>query len=168
MPEARVAVVQPGTTVLDEVQGDLLVLGVHEDERPLRGLVGLADWRLCGFLSRIFQRGLATGRFGERVLCPSQGRLEHRSLLLFGLGPEAEHRTDRVLRAAEEAFGVCAGLGARTVTCGLFGLERLTSPAELTAAALRRLVDAQGWLEALTIVTDRTDLEVLVAPRWTG
>ena len=37
----------------DETARDCLVLPVFKDDRPLRGAAGLADWRLCGRLSRL-------------------------------------------------------------------------------------------------------------------
>ena len=39
----------------DETARDCLVLPVFKDDRPLRGAAGLADWRLCGRLSRLLK-----------------------------------------------------------------------------------------------------------------
>ena len=44
----------------DEVPRDCLVLSVFKDDRPLRGAAGLADWRMCGRLSRLVDQGPPT------------------------------------------------------------------------------------------------------------
>lgn len=70
----------------DEVEDGSLLLTFFADERPLRGAAGLADWRLCGRLSRLIQRGKLSGADGEKLLLPPGRRLPFRSILLFGLG----------------------------------------------------------------------------------
>ena len=71
---------------LDRQSDDLLVLGLLEDERPLAGLAGLVDWRLCGALSRWLVSGFASGSWGENVIYPSSARLAHNATLVLGLG----------------------------------------------------------------------------------
>lgn len=80
----------------DELDGGSLILCFFADERPLRGATGLADWRLCGRLSRLIRRGKLSGSRGETLLMPPGRRLPFTSLLLFGLGPSREF--------TEEAF----------------------------------------------------------------
>jgi len=70
----------------DEVSADALVLTFFADERPLRGAAGLADWRLCGRISRLVKKQRATGEVGEQILMPPGGRLPFPSLFVFGLG----------------------------------------------------------------------------------
>ncbi len=71
---------------IDQAAAEALCLFVGEDERPLTGLSGLADWRLAGGLSRLLRKGLVTGTRGEALLTPGS-RLGFRKLFLFGLGP---------------------------------------------------------------------------------
>ncbi|MGM0577486.1 MAG: M17 family peptidase N-terminal domain-containing protein [Myxococcota bacterium] len=150
-PELRA--VPAALRALDDHPGEVLVLPVFADERPLPGLAGLVDWRMCGALSQWLMGGFATGAAGEQVLCPTRGRLSHRLILLLGLGVRSEHRTDRACAAARQAADAVQGLGARQMTCGLFGLERLPSPLE---RSLPELLDALRDQEAL----DRVDLAV--------
>jgi leucyl aminopeptidase len=70
----------------EEAGGDALVLTFFREERPLRGAAGLADWRLCGRLSRLIKLGRVRGEAGESLLMPCR-RLPFRRILLFGLGP---------------------------------------------------------------------------------
>src|SRR5260370_13271572 len=73
---------------VDRVTAEALCLFVGEDERPLTGLAGLADWRLRGGLSRLLRAGLLKGTEGEALLTPAR-RMPFGKLFLFGLGPLA-------------------------------------------------------------------------------
>src|SRR4051812_45878205 len=64
---------------------ELLALPFFSDERPLRGAAGLADWRLCGRLSRLAQLGRIDGAVGESTLLPGM-RLPFARLVLYGVG----------------------------------------------------------------------------------
>ncbi|GAB4515371.1 MAG: hypothetical protein Tsb0020_33950 [Haliangiales bacterium] len=70
----------------DEVDSGSLLVTFFSDERPLRGAAGLADWRLCGRLSRLIRRGKMSGADGETLMLPPGRRLPFRSILIFGLG----------------------------------------------------------------------------------
>jgi hypothetical protein len=74
----------------DEVEGGSLLLTFFSDERPLRGAAGLADWRLCGRLSRLIKRGRLSGAQGEKLLLPPGRRLPFTRILLFGLGASSQ------------------------------------------------------------------------------
>lgn len=77
----------------DESARDCLVLPVFRDDRPLRGAAGLADWRLCGKLSRLLKSSFANGTAGETLMMPPGRRLKFKRLLWFGLG-DAKGYTD--------------------------------------------------------------------------
>jgi len=81
-----VAFVTPDLRRLDELKSEALALSFFEDERPLRGALGLVDWRMCGQISRLLLRGRASGAFGEAVLVPTRPRLPFEKLFLFGAG----------------------------------------------------------------------------------
>ena len=72
------------------VSPTLLVCGIRERERPLKGAAGAIDWRLKGFLSRFLIRGHITGRKGELTYVPVLLRGTTRHILLVGLGSGAE------------------------------------------------------------------------------
>jgi hypothetical protein len=79
----------------DEVARDCLVLTVFKDDRPLRGAAGLADWRLCGRLSRLIRSARATGETGEALLLPPGRRLRFKRIMWFGLGDARGYSDDR-------------------------------------------------------------------------
>ncbi len=85
---------------MDQVRADTLALTVFEEDRPPRGLAGLADWRLCGRLSRLIASGSVTGRFRESVLFPGYGRLPVNRVCLLGLGRRAEFNAARAREAS--------------------------------------------------------------------
>ncbi|HTR49056.1 MAG TPA: M17 family peptidase N-terminal domain-containing protein [Kofleriaceae bacterium] len=70
----------------DESARDCLVLPVFRDDRPLRGAAGLADWRLCGRLSRLLREKRASADPGETMMMPPGRRLRFSRLMWFGLG----------------------------------------------------------------------------------
>jgi hypothetical protein len=65
----------------DETARDCLVLPVFKDDRPLRGAAGLADWRMCGRLSRLVKANKATGEKGESMMLPPGRRLRFARIL---------------------------------------------------------------------------------------
>ena len=77
-----------------DVTGDALILTFFSDERPLRGAAGLADWRLCGRLSRLIRRQRLTGKRGETLLLPPGRRLGWRRIMVFGLGDSSRFDED--------------------------------------------------------------------------
>jgi hypothetical protein len=79
----------------DEVARDALVLAVFKDDRPLRGAAGLADWRLCGRLSRLLLAERAPGAAGETLLLPPGRRLRFGRILWFGLGESKGYTDER-------------------------------------------------------------------------
>jgi hypothetical protein len=71
---------------IDLQECDFLVCGFFSDERPLKGSIGLVDWRLNGRISRFLKDGKITGNWKETILIPSNGRILPRLILLYGLG----------------------------------------------------------------------------------
>jgi Cytosol aminopeptidase family, N-terminal domain len=89
---------------VDQADAEALCLFVSADERPLTGLAGLADWRLCGRLSRMIRSGLVTGSGGEALLTPPGSRLSFKKLFVFGLGdaPTEDELASRVAAALKK------------------------------------------------------------------
>ena len=82
----EVRFVSPDLRKLDELKSEALALTFFEDERPLRGALGLIDWRLCGRISRMLLNGRASGALSERILIPGRPRLPFQKLILVGAG----------------------------------------------------------------------------------
>jgi hypothetical protein len=71
---------------LDEASVELCACTIWSDERPLRGLAGLVDWRLGGRLSALAQSGFVTGEKGEAVLLQGKPHVPFEKVLVLGLG----------------------------------------------------------------------------------
>ncbi|HSR97735.1 MAG TPA: M17 family peptidase N-terminal domain-containing protein [Kofleriaceae bacterium] len=96
----------------DESARDALVLPVFKDDRPLRGAAGLADWRLCGRLSRLVKSNRATAEAGETLLFPPGRRLPFSRILWFGLGDARGYSDERFRRDLARIVEVVAAAGA--------------------------------------------------------
>lgn len=139
----------------DEARRDCLVLPVFRDDRPLRGAAGLADWRLCGRLSRLVKASRATGESGEAILLPPGRRLPFARLMWFGLGDAKGYTDDRfradvarILDAVTRASVTEWALQAPGRASGLIGARRaveilLEDPA-LVAQSITLLEDPAG------------------------
>ncbi|MDJ0786073.1 MAG: M17 family peptidase N-terminal domain-containing protein [Myxococcota bacterium] len=104
---------------VSEVPSDGLVAPCFEDELPLRGPAGFADWRLCGMLSRRLSEGRFQGASGEALLVPTLGRMRTPRVLLLGLGPR-QRCSEQTLRAAgRDAALRLLSLGSRVPALAL-------------------------------------------------
>jgi hypothetical protein len=76
-----------------QLQG--MVAVVHENERPLRGLAGLLDWRFHGAISRIIKAEALTGNTGECAYIPvvHANKTYHLILAGGGIAPAPGKRT---------------------------------------------------------------------------
>ncbi len=79
-------IIQNSSVPVDKIEADVVALTFFEDERPLRGVAGLADWRMNGALSRLILNETLSGKEGESLLISTDGRILSPRLLLFGLG----------------------------------------------------------------------------------
>jgi len=96
----------------DETARDTLVLPVFKDDRPLRGAAGLADWRLCGRLSRLLKTNKASADTGETMLLPPGRRLKFRRVIWFGLGDAKGYTDDRFRQDLKWILDVVTKAGA--------------------------------------------------------
>jgi len=97
----------------DEVARDCLVLPVFKDDRPLRGAAGLADWRMCGRLSRLIKANRATAEQGESMMLPPGRRLRFARILWFGLGDAKGYSDERFKRDLAWILDVVAKAGVK-------------------------------------------------------
>jgi leucyl aminopeptidase len=100
---------------LDELQADLIVVTLYEDERPPRGVNGLIDWRLHGFISRAILSGTIQGKEDESVLIPLQRKLPARRLLVLGLGKPETYDLAKARHTAYRLGKTITQLGAQNV-----------------------------------------------------
>src|SRR5579884_1742738 len=84
---------------IDESNVELCACTLWKDERPMRGLAGLLDWRLGGRISALLKAGFVTGDAGETLLVPGKPHVPFEKVLLLGLGARSAFG-DAAFRAA--------------------------------------------------------------------
>jgi hypothetical protein len=124
---------------------DVAVVAFFEDDRPLRGGAGRADWRLCGAVSHLLEAGSLRGGPGEAVLVGTGSALACPRLLVVGLGPAVHLERAGLQRVAEDALGRAAGLGFPRVAVSLpLGGRPAELPLDASAAAFVEASFAAG------------------------
>jgi hypothetical protein len=124
--------VTPDWKSLDLLHSEAILAPFFNDERPLRGVLGLIDWRLCGFVSRMILQGVVRGERGESVLVPLRPRMRMDKLFLVGLGAEKDF-DDSLLHSATERM-LEIGTRARVRAMALVLPGRSTGRASAVAA----------------------------------
>ena len=129
---------------LVHVGAELAVAGLFRDRRPLRGGAGLADWRLCGWVSGLVGAARLRGEWGEAALLLTHGRLLAPRLLLLGLGVHDRFGIDAHRDAARLAVERAAELGIGIVALDLPPPRGVESPERIALGVLAGASEALG------------------------
>ena len=70
----------------DRIPGEVLVVPLFEDHRPLGGPVAVVDWRLDGALTRMILGGELSGRQGEGLALPANAKFAAPWVMITGCG----------------------------------------------------------------------------------
>lgn len=127
----RIETAELSLAALDRSEADS-VAAFAGPARPLRGLAGLLDWRLCAGLSRALSAGTFVPESGEVLLLPAAGRIPARRIFCFGLPDDSEAAA---LAAVAHAGEVLGKAGCRSLVAAL--------PSDRPGEALLR-----AWIEA--------------------
>jgi hypothetical protein len=151
----RIEVGDASLASLDALKVEALALLIGP-ERPLRGLAGLADWRLCGALSNAIRSGHFAPEMEEALLLPSSGRFPPGRIFCFGL-PAAPLGAGGFAAAARRALGALARAHCRSFATSLPVLPEVPVARLWLEESLRHPVEAEVILgEARAL---RRDLE---------
>jgi len=112
---------------IERLKCDVIGVPFFREERPPRGVLGLLDWRLCGLVTRMMQRGHITGDPLETVLIPVRQRLPVDKLVLFGAGVRADLSAEFVTRVMSHMLATLTRLGARSSAVVLPGRSAVAS-----------------------------------------
>lgn len=133
----------PRLDALDDLEGGehaVLVLTSFADDRPLRGMTGLCDWRLNGQLSRLLQAEFIDGHYQDALLIPVAGRLPFGRVLLVGLGKRSDFNAQRFEDVCRFVFQSLLGLGVVHFAMGLPGRIGLDVGVRQALAGWKRAV----------------------------
>ena len=142
---------------IERTRAEVAIVTFFEDDRPLRGSAGRADWRLCGRLSRLISEQRVTGRRGEAVLVPTRGGMQAPLLVAIGLGSRNGFDSQDWEAIARDAIGRALKLGASTVALPL-------CEAEVGDLALRQRAEALLHGAGRALADRGGDLHLRVVP----
>jgi hypothetical protein len=152
---------------IERTGADVVIVTFFQEDRPLRGSAGRADWRICGRLSQLLAAGEVEGLRGEALLMPTRGGLRAPLLVAVGLGRRKEFRSDDWEATARDAVERGLNLGAAVLALPMPDLGR--NPSDLKVLQRVEAVVA-GAARALSSLSSpmRSGAEMklrLVAPR---
>jgi hypothetical protein len=104
-----------------EIPYSLLVLWHFSDERPLKGITGLFDWRLDAKISQLIISGKITGSWGEKVLLGEFEELQGKEIIFIGLGPMSEFEDSRMRDAGKIMANTALKLNQKSICMSLPG-----------------------------------------------
>lgn len=152
---------ETGLETLDTLEGiDALCVFVSVDERPLLGLAGYLDWRLCGRLSRVLEEGFFTGAGEDSLLLPTNGRIAASRVFVLGLGRSADLTAEKVEGALKNAAKVLTQAKVNAVGLELPGGQVLD---EATRARVLKSAFLPGFKGGRVAVLGDKSLLKLVA-----
>lgn len=135
--------------------GDVLVIPVWSDVRPLRGAAGLLDWRLCGKISQMIREGRVSGSAGEKLLLVT-GRVPWRRILGVGAGPSEVFGEGACKATLQCALDAAHGIGAERMAIAIPGRDLDLVKPDKAIRYLLELVHTSpsqgGWLRQLTVI----------------
>lgn len=100
---------------VDRVAAELVLLMYYQDEVPLKGLLGMVDWRVNGKLSRLIQRGVFSGNAREMLLMPAERRFKADKLVLLGLGRRADFEEGHIPQVFDFIFQTASRMRASQI-----------------------------------------------------
>ena len=144
----------PDLRRIDALQCEACWFPFFADERPLRGVLGLVDWRMGARLSRQILRGRLRGKRGEVLLMPCERFLPFEKLFLYGLGPRAEFDKGGYASAVDSMLSTFEAARIRAAVCALPG--RTTGAIDPEPAITSFLACARKYAdhEELTILDE--------------
>ncbi len=159
----RIHLAQPRLETLDDFEPSrdgqrCLVLTTFVDDRPLRGLTGLVDWRLNGQLSRLMLRDFIDGHYQEAMLTPIAGRLPVEQVLLVGMGKRSDFNAQRFEDICRFCFDTLVRLHIVDIAMCLPGRVGLDVGVRNALAGWRRAI-AEAFPPEMLSVVEITILE---------
>ena len=118
---------------IKDLDADAVIVGFHEDVRPLKGAAGALDWLLCGALSHLIIRKKVRGALGEVALLTSKGKIPAAKIFMVGLGKRGSSQPGSLRVAARAAAESAVNAGVARAAMDCFPLGGMPSGEALTA-----------------------------------
>ncbi len=136
---------------VDRIEGEVAAAFFFEDERPLRGPAALLDWRLNGLLTDLLVRGEMSGRAGELLIAPNNGKLGADRILFAGGGTWSSLERDTYRQRVVELLANCRRAGFARICLALRPLSGEGEEA-LRTLVTEALEKVEGGIECLLTV----------------
>ena len=141
--------VEPDLRAIDASPAEVIACAVWQDERPLRGVAGLLDWRLAGRLSALAKGGFLKGEAGEVLLVPGRPKVPFEKILLLGLGTRKAFDDGVVRTALSRLKSTLEGLRVKRALVEVPGRAsgelEATRAAELLAEQAPEVLEGPAW-----------------------
>jgi len=163
----RVSSVKP-----EDIESDLLAVGIFSETETLPDLTRRLDARLGGIIAQLIRGRDLAGKVGETAVLYPRGSLPSRRVILLGLGAEGDLSQDALRRAAAALAGAARNLGVLSCHLCLPTSARPALTAQDVAQSLVEgmilgnyaftqhktdLSDEKPRVETLTLVVDHTE-----------
>jgi len=155
--------VAPDLRRLDEVGTEIIACGFFADERPPRGTLGLIDWRMAGYLSRLLRRGHLTGTRGEIAMISLRPKLPFDKAIVLGLGERESFDEAAYRQCIELLLKTLEGLCARNAVVELPGRHVAALSAEHAADILLEIAAERPEYDAFTLIERAEDEKRIVS-----
>jgi hypothetical protein len=121
----------------DRLEGDAVAALFFQDVQPLHGPGALLDWRLNGALTDQLLQGKLSGKAGEHLLIPNNGKLGANWVLFIGGGRWASLKQEDYQNLLRHLLETCCQARFNRIAIGLaplpgmaaVDLERMASAA---------------------------------------
>ena len=131
------------TRQVDVQECEVLVTGLFEDERPLRGSSGWVDWRLNGRISRCLIEKRLVGIWKETTLIPSEGRILPSLILWVGFGKVREYSYPRLRELFPYLLGTLKKLNVSKICFSLpEDAEHQVEPGKVAEVLMEGIADS--------------------------
>jgi len=145
---------------IKKLSTEALIVGFHEDVRPLKGFAGELDWLFCGSLSALILANKLRGSLGETALLTSRGKVDVQKIFMVGLGPRNGINWTTLRSVARNAASSAVGAGVRSAAIEYFPSSDMQHDTGVTALC-RGLNEGAGGrsLDVLLLASDTADYE---------
>ncbi len=127
--------IRVATTDVTAYRGDALVVNLFEGVKQPGGATGAVDRALGGAIAALIKDGEIKGKWGERTVVHTLGKIPAERVLLAGLGKQAEFTLDRARAVSAEALRHVRRPGVRRAGTILHGAGAGGFAADVAAQA---------------------------------
>jgi len=134
--------------------GDVILFFHYSDIRPLKGALGLLDWRCNGIVSRLMKKKRGLFDFGRMSILAPQGKIPAAKVLITGLGPAGSMDSNLRTEALRIALKGAGNVASRKIALDTGILEK-DLPEEI-GQDLERILGELNLEEPFTIALFRS------------